>query len=110
MYCGICIEVCPFDALYWTPEFEYAEYDIRDLLHDKDHLGQWMATVPPPPAHDPNGEPAKEETAAARKASGSAATPAPAAGPARPATGRPTPGVRPARPAAPRAEEPETPA
>ena len=53
MYCGICIEVCPFDALYWSPEFEYAEYDIKDLLHDKDHLGEWMATVPPPPAHDP---------------------------------------------------------
>ena len=20
MYCGICIEVCPFDALFWTPD------------------------------------------------------------------------------------------
>ena len=19
MYCGICVEVCPFDALFWTP-------------------------------------------------------------------------------------------
>ncbi|MFS8497958.1 MAG: 4Fe-4S binding protein, partial [Micromonosporaceae bacterium] len=65
MYCGICVEVCPFDALFWSPEFEYAEYDIRDLLHEKDRLAQWMPTVPPPPAHDPNGEPAKEETAAA---------------------------------------------
>src|SRR5260221_13198649 len=27
MYCGICIEVCPFDALFWFPEFEYAEFD-----------------------------------------------------------------------------------
>ena len=36
MYCGICIEVCPFDALHWSPEFEYAELDIRDLLHEKD--------------------------------------------------------------------------
>jgi NADH-quinone oxidoreductase subunit I len=68
MYCGICIEACPFDALYWTPEFEYAEYDIRDLLHEKGRLREWMWTVPPPPAHDPRGEPAKEETAAARKA------------------------------------------
>jgi NADH-quinone oxidoreductase subunit I len=68
MWCGICIEACPFDALYWTPEFEYAEYDIRDLLHEKDRLGEWMLTVPPPPAHDPRGEPAKEVTAAARKA------------------------------------------
>jgi NADH-quinone oxidoreductase subunit I len=65
MYCGICIEVCPFDALFWSPEFEYAEYDIRDLLQEKEHLGEWMATVPPPPAHDPNGESSKEEKAAA---------------------------------------------
>ena len=53
MYCGICIEVCPFDALHWSPEFEYAETDIRDLLHEKERLGQWMQTVPPPPALDP---------------------------------------------------------
>ena len=25
MYCGICIEVCPYDALFWSPEFAYAE-------------------------------------------------------------------------------------
>src|SRR5215831_21387035 len=24
MYCGICVEVCPFDALFWSPEFEYS--------------------------------------------------------------------------------------
>ena len=64
MYCGICIEACPFDALFWTPEFEYAEYDIRDLLHEKGRLGEWMGTVPPPPAHDARGESAKEEKAA----------------------------------------------
>jgi NADH-quinone oxidoreductase subunit I len=62
MYCGICIEVCPFDALFWSPEFEYAEYDIRNLLHEKDTLRDWMATVPEPPEHDPNGEPSKEES------------------------------------------------
>ena len=28
MYCGICVEVCPFDALWWSPEFEYAEYSM----------------------------------------------------------------------------------
>jgi NADH-quinone oxidoreductase subunit I len=68
MYCGICIEACPFDALYWSPEFEYAEYDIRDLLHEKDTLREWMWTVPAPPAHDPNGEPAKEQAAAVKLA------------------------------------------
>ena len=66
MYCGICIEVCPFDALHWSPQFEYAEVDILDLLHEKDRLGGWMATVPPPPALDEkSAEPA--EIAAANK-------------------------------------------
>lgn len=46
MYCGICIEVCPFDALFWAPDFAYAEGDIRNLLHDKPKLGTWMPTVP----------------------------------------------------------------
>jgi NADH-quinone oxidoreductase subunit I len=66
MYCGICIEACPFDALFWSPEFEYAELDIRDLTHGKERLGEWMATVPPPPAHDVLGVRPKElDTAAA---------------------------------------------
>ena len=60
MYCGICIEVCPFDALEWSPEFEYAEYDIKNLLHDKERLGQWVETVPAPVALDPAAEPPKE--------------------------------------------------
>ena len=48
MYCSICVEVCPFDALFWSPEFAYAEGDIRDLVHEKDRLQSWAATVPPP--------------------------------------------------------------
>jgi NADH-quinone oxidoreductase subunit I len=60
MYCGICIEVCPFDALFWSPEFEYAELDIRNLTHDKERLGEWMPTVPPPPANDQRGVRPKE--------------------------------------------------
>jgi NADH-quinone oxidoreductase subunit I len=49
MYCGICVEVCPFDALFWSPEFEYSTYSIRELTHEKDQLRRWMDTVPPPP-------------------------------------------------------------
>src|SRR5438309_287509 len=60
MYCGICIEVCPFDALEWSPEFEYAEFDIKNLLHEKDRLGEWVATVPPPVALDDAAEEPKE--------------------------------------------------
>lgn len=46
MYCGICVEVCPFDALFWSPEYEFSEPRIADLLHDKSRLGEWMMTVP----------------------------------------------------------------
>ena len=49
MYCGICVEVCPFDALFWSPEYEYSELKIESLLHQKDRLGEWMETVPEPP-------------------------------------------------------------
>ena len=60
MYCGICIEVCPFDALEWSPEFEYAEYDIKDMLHEKDRMTQWVETIPPPVALDDAAEEPKE--------------------------------------------------
>jgi NADH-quinone oxidoreductase subunit I len=60
MYCGICIEVCPYDALFWSPEFSYAETDIRELTHERGRLRDWMWTVPPPPAHDPGAPVAKE--------------------------------------------------
>jgi len=104
MYCSICIEVCPFDALHWSPEFEYSELDIRDLLHEKDRLAQWMPTVPPPPALDPaSAEPA--EVAAANKPP----RPARAAGAA--TTARPDRQEPPARAERPtRAERPERPA
>src|SRR6266508_4525009 len=49
MYCGICVEVCPFDALFWSPEFEYAEYNVFDLTHEKDRLEEWTYKVLPPP-------------------------------------------------------------
>ena len=68
MYCGICIEVCPFDALFWSPQFEYAETDIRDLLHDKTRLGQWAADVPAPPELDQGAAEAPEVAAANKPA------------------------------------------
>ena len=67
MYCGICIEVCPFDALFWSPEFEYAETDIHELTHERDNLREWMWTEPAPTPHQPRAEEPKE-IAAARKA------------------------------------------
>jgi NADH-quinone oxidoreductase subunit I len=58
MYCGICVEVCPFDALFWSPEFEYSEYDIRSLIHEKDKLQDWTYKVLPPPELEEGAEPA----------------------------------------------------
>ena len=56
MYCGICVEVCPFDALFWSPEYEYSELKIADLLHDTRRLGEWFETVPEPPAFEAGAE------------------------------------------------------
>jgi NADH-quinone oxidoreductase subunit I len=66
MYCGICIEVCPFDALFWSPHFEYSEGDIADLTHEKERLREWMWSVPPPPAPDAGAPPPKEVEQAAK--------------------------------------------
>jgi NADH-quinone oxidoreductase subunit I len=61
MYCGICIEACPYDALFWSGEFAYPETGIAALTHERDRLREWMWTVPPPPAHDPGALPTREE-------------------------------------------------
>jgi NADH-quinone oxidoreductase subunit I len=61
MYCGICVEVCPFDALFWSPDFEYAEYSIMELTHEKERLEQWTYTVLPPPELEVGAEPPAEE-------------------------------------------------
>ncbi|MGH3443107.1 MAG: NuoI/complex I 23 kDa subunit family protein, partial [Nitriliruptorales bacterium] len=60
MYCGICIEVCPFDALFWSPEFEYSTYSIGELIHEAPKLREWMDTVPPPPPLEEGAELAPE--------------------------------------------------
>jgi NADH-quinone oxidoreductase subunit I len=78
MYCGICVEVCPFDALHWSPEFEYAEHQIERLTHEMDTLRKWAYTVPAP---DPleAGAVEPKELEAARKAKEAVAAKAAAA-------------------------------
>jgi NADH-quinone oxidoreductase subunit I len=66
MYCGICIEVCPFDALFWAPALVPAEPSHEGLVEERDALRAWMPAVPPPPALDPRAEPAEEVVAAER--------------------------------------------
>ncbi len=68
MYCGICVEVCPFDALWWSPEFEYAEYEITGLLHEMGKLRAWADTVVPPPPLEEGAVAPVEVTDAIEKA------------------------------------------
>ncbi len=38
MYCGICIEVCPFDALHWSPALSPAALSSSQLVQGIDEL------------------------------------------------------------------------
>src|ERR671932_205231 len=78
MYCGICVEVCPFDALNRSPEFEYATSQIEQLTHEMDTLRTWAYSVPAPdPLEEGAVEPKELETV--RKAQEAAAAKAAAA-------------------------------
>ncbi|MEU4444391.1 4Fe-4S binding protein [Actinosynnema sp. NPDC050801] len=81
LYCGICVEACPFDALHWAPDFSYpgtggldGHGAVAELVHERDVLATWVTHVPPPPPLDAGAEPAPETTATR---------------PARPGTGTP---------------------
>jgi NADH-quinone oxidoreductase subunit I len=41
MYCGICVDVCPFDALEWRPAVDYAAQTRADLVQDTQRLTDW---------------------------------------------------------------------
>ena len=66
MYCGICVEVCPFDALFWAPALVSTEPARAELMQEREALRAWVREVPPPPPLDPAAEPAQEAAAAAR--------------------------------------------
>jgi NADH-quinone oxidoreductase subunit I len=110
MYCGICVEVCPFDALFWAPDFDYAEYDLFSLTHEKERLEEWTYKVLPPlpleegaePVPDVSEAPAPAAESAVAAAAPPAATTAPAAtAPAPAAAPVESPAVAPAPAAAP---------
>ncbi len=76
MYCGICVEVCPFDALFWSPEFEYAEFDVLSLTHEKERLETWTYKVLPPPPLEVGAEPPPDVAPPQPVAAPAAAAPA----------------------------------
>jgi NADH-quinone oxidoreductase subunit I len=102
MYCGICVEVCPFDALFWSPEFEYATYDIVELTHEKEKLEEWTYTVLPPPELEAGAEPPTEVLQASPPVRGQEAPPVDTS-----ATARPGPAPAAAAAAAPPAPPPQ---
>jgi NADH-quinone oxidoreductase subunit I len=118
MYCGICVEVCPFDALFWSPEFEYATYEIDLLTHEKERLEEWTYKVLPPPELELGAEVEAQEVgmgagagapgSGSAAAAPSAAAPAPVAASQSPSAPPPAPGATDspsaAAPAAPAAE------
>jgi NADH-quinone oxidoreductase subunit I len=46
MYCGICVEVCPYDALFWSPEYSYPAPEIQELTQEREALGDWLGSAP----------------------------------------------------------------
>src|SRR5512145_2148855 len=48
-------------ALFWSPEFEYAEYEMDLLTHEKERLEEWTYTVLPPPALEVGAEPSADD-------------------------------------------------
>ncbi len=61
MYCGICVEVCPFDALHWSPYFEYNSFTYEGMVHESETLQEWQHHVLPPPPLVPDAEPKAQE-------------------------------------------------
>src|SRR6266567_1043515 len=106
MYCGICVEVCPFDALFWAPDFEYAEYDIFDLIHEKERLEEWTYKVLPPPDLEVGAEPPEEGGEQAPIATGGGVE---VGARAQSAAEIAAPGARPPQEAGPARGTPETP-
>ena len=41
MYCGICVDVCPFDALEWAPDVDYSAGTRSALVHETERLDEW---------------------------------------------------------------------
>jgi NADH-quinone oxidoreductase subunit I len=47
LYCGICVEVCPYDALSWQTDFSYATREPGGLVHDRERLAGWSGNQQP---------------------------------------------------------------
>jgi len=42
MFCGICVDVCPFDALAWSSSIDQAAHTSGGLVHGINQLVKWF--------------------------------------------------------------------
>jgi len=55
---GIRVEVCPYNTLFWRPEFEYSDHDMGNLTQE-------IYAVLPPPEIEDMAKPLEKDTAEA---------------------------------------------
>lgn len=67
MYCGICVDACPFDALAWVPEPVPAGSWAGGLVLGLAELTAAWARVPEPESLDPGAVPVDRTPRAARR-------------------------------------------
>ena len=53
--------MCPFDALHWSPFFEYTSYTYEGMVHEADVLEGWEDHVLPPPELVQDADPKERE-------------------------------------------------
>jgi len=58
MYCGICVDVCPYDALAWSREHTYPAETAQGLVHQRARLVGWARAADAAPVP---GAPSAEE-------------------------------------------------
>ena len=66
-YCGICVDVCPYEAIEMTPEFAYSSTDVLSMVLDKRELVQIARGMSRTTVNPPNAPGAPKPLAAAEK-------------------------------------------
>ena len=46
IYCGLCEEVCPEQAIYLRQDYTFVGYNRRELVHDKKRLLELGGVMP----------------------------------------------------------------
>lgn len=55
MFCGLCAEVCPVDAIHMSKEYELAEFTQEAMIYDRSRLNAIGGTREPRQKDEPTG-------------------------------------------------------